>query len=277
MAKKFNPYHQWLGISKKITNPTYYQLLGISPKEKDQNVIRLAVKRQSSFIEGFRSGAHAAHAKRLLYQIDQAQATLLNSTLRYEYDQKLKLYEKRRGKSTPTKGNRSLGTTRAVYQDSGLSWEMLKIMAVLIGGFLVLATITFFLPWERFAANKKQEEPSFSTKVDADLETSKASSTTSTVIPDASSDSAKSNVVAARPIETATPSVDASSADTPDVEKQKFPKPIFYHPCDSLSKGLKFQSGIGRIAKGRYGKGLRFVKGEKAVCDVKLPVGNSPR
>ena len=160
MSKKFNPYHQWLGIPKTVVNPTLYQLVGISPKEKDEDVIRAILLRQRNYIKGFLSGPHAGYARRLLNQLDQAEATILNASLRLEYDKKLKVYEGRRKKSNPAKGKvrRGSGGTRVTHQDSWLTREMMGVMSVLIGGFLILATITFFLPWERMAATKKQEE-----------------------------------------------------------------------------------------------------------------------
>ena len=161
MSKRFNPYHQWLGIPKAVKYPTYYQLVGISPTEKDEDVIRAILLRQRNYIKGFLSGPHGGHARRLLNQLDQAEATFLNATLGREYDKKLKIYEDRRKKNRPVKrkGGRGSSGTRIIHQDTGLTREMLGVMSVLIGGFLILATITYFLPWERIAATSNQEEP----------------------------------------------------------------------------------------------------------------------
>ena len=35
----FDPYEEWLGLAKGQRPPTYYQLLDISPKEKDSDAI----------------------------------------------------------------------------------------------------------------------------------------------------------------------------------------------------------------------------------------------
>lgn len=85
----FDPYHKWLGIPKEHRPPTYYQLLGLAPTEKDQEVIEEAAIRQTTHLRAYQIGAHAAECTRLLNEISQARLTLLNQTKRKEYDAQL--------------------------------------------------------------------------------------------------------------------------------------------------------------------------------------------
>ena len=96
MGDDFNPYHQWLGIPEKKCPPTHYELLGISLDEEDHRVIRTAAQRQRTHVEQFKIGAHSAHATQILYQLDEAEFTLLNYQLRRDYDRQVELFKKRR-------------------------------------------------------------------------------------------------------------------------------------------------------------------------------------
>ncbi len=85
----FDAYHKWLGIPKHQRPPTFYQLLGIAPDEKDVEVIKEAAIRQTTHIRAYQVGPHAAECTRILNEIAQARQTLLNAAKRKEYDQKL--------------------------------------------------------------------------------------------------------------------------------------------------------------------------------------------
>src|SRR5713226_1990989 len=82
----FDPYHKWLGIRKELQPPTLYQLLGISPDEKDPEVIEEAAIRQTTHVRTYQIGPHAAACTRLLNEIAQARLTLLNPAKRQAYD-----------------------------------------------------------------------------------------------------------------------------------------------------------------------------------------------
>lgn len=85
----FDPYHKWLGISKKYRPPTYYQLLGVTADETDAEVIDEAAVRQTAHVRNYQIGAHAAEATRILNEISQAKLTLINPAKRKAYDQQL--------------------------------------------------------------------------------------------------------------------------------------------------------------------------------------------
>lgn len=85
----FDPYHKWLGIPKVEQPPTFYRLLGINPAEQDPEVIEEAAIRQSTFLRAYQAGPHAAECSRLLNEIAQARATLLDPAKRKVYDARL--------------------------------------------------------------------------------------------------------------------------------------------------------------------------------------------
>ncbi len=85
----FDPYHKWLGIPKEQRPPTFYQLLGISPRETDHDVIEEAAIRQTTHLRAYQMGAHAQDCTRLLNEVAQARTTLLNPELRRDYDARL--------------------------------------------------------------------------------------------------------------------------------------------------------------------------------------------
>jgi hypothetical protein len=82
----FDPYHKWLGIPPGQRPPTYYQLLGISPTERDAEVIEEAAIRQTAHVRTYQIGPHSADCTRILNEIAQASETLLNPARRREYD-----------------------------------------------------------------------------------------------------------------------------------------------------------------------------------------------
>src|SRR5262245_47070211 len=85
----FDPYHKWLGIPKEQQPPTYFQLLGIQPQERDPEVIDEAAIRQMKHLRDYQIGPQAAECTRLLNEVALARATLLNPAKRREYEAKL--------------------------------------------------------------------------------------------------------------------------------------------------------------------------------------------
>jgi WD40 repeat protein len=85
----FDPYHKWLGISPDQQPPTLYQLLGISPREQDLEVIEEAAIRQTAHVRTYQNGPHAQECARILSEIARARATLLDPAKRQAYDLRL--------------------------------------------------------------------------------------------------------------------------------------------------------------------------------------------
>jgi WD40 repeat protein len=82
----FDPYHRWLAIPPGQRPPTYYQLLGITPDETDNEVIEDAALRQTSHVRLYQTGPYASECTALLNELGQARATLLNPDKRRQYD-----------------------------------------------------------------------------------------------------------------------------------------------------------------------------------------------
>ncbi len=85
----FDPYHKWLGIPPEQQPPTLYQLLGISPREQDPEVIEEAAIRQTAHVRMYQAGPYAQECARVLGEIARARTTLLNPAKRQEYDRRL--------------------------------------------------------------------------------------------------------------------------------------------------------------------------------------------
>jgi hypothetical protein len=96
-AAMFDPYRKWLGVPEGQRPPTHYQLLGISPDERDPEVIDAAVLRQSAFVRNFQTGKYTAEATRLLTEIAAAKLCLIDPEKRARYDAELRAKEPEAG------------------------------------------------------------------------------------------------------------------------------------------------------------------------------------
>ena len=86
----FDPYHKWLAIPKGQRPPSHYQLLGVAPDERDAEVIAEAAIRQSAHVRTYQTGSRARQCIRLLNEIAQARATLLDPDRRRAYDESVR-------------------------------------------------------------------------------------------------------------------------------------------------------------------------------------------
>ena len=149
--ENFDPYHKWLSIPLAKRPPTYYQLLGISPDEQDRVVIEAATARQSAFVARFRGGEDDRLAVQLLFEIEQARFELLNPDLRCRYDPTLK--RTRKGRKGPRRFVQDVplpsSEGRAVGEGSELVRDYLGIVSVILAAFVIMAVISFYLPWEK--------------------------------------------------------------------------------------------------------------------------------
>ena len=146
MTQRFNPYHQWLGISKKKSPPTHYDLLGVTLDEEETSVIQNAAQRQRTHVEQYKAGEHFKHAKQVIYQIDEAELTLLDTELRRNYDNQVGLFGKRKRKRSrrfERVGGKSRPYSGGVGQSSGFFREYLGVMSVILACFVVMAIVSF--------------------------------------------------------------------------------------------------------------------------------------
>ncbi|MBN67977.1 hypothetical protein [Gimesia chilikensis] len=141
----FDAYHKWLGIPPEQQPPHYYQLLGISTKETDREVIETAAQRQRSIIEENLHGPHRKVANQLLYEIDEAELTLLSPELREVYDQQV-TRAVRKQKRNQSGHNLDPDSNQPAGEGSGLLERYLAITSVILVGFLIMAWFAYQKP-----------------------------------------------------------------------------------------------------------------------------------
>jgi hypothetical protein len=90
----FDPYEQWLGITKAERPITCYRLLGVSPNEKNPEAIQQAADAQDFLISQYKNGPEGRYARRLLKEIEQVRNLLLDPAKRRAYDAKLRAGDK---------------------------------------------------------------------------------------------------------------------------------------------------------------------------------------
>lgn len=141
----FDSYHKWLGIPPDQQPPHYYQLLGISVNELDTEVIQTAAQRQRASIEDHLHGAHHREASQLIYEIEEAELTLLSPELREDYNKRVKLVLKRQ-KSKQSHRNLDPDSNQPAGEGSGLMPRFLGITSVILVGFLIMAYFAYQRP-----------------------------------------------------------------------------------------------------------------------------------
>ena len=90
MSNRFDPYHEWLGITPSEQLPHYYRLLAITRFEENPTVIQNAADRQMASLRMFQAGKHSAESQRLLNEVAAARICLLNPAKKPVYDQWLR-------------------------------------------------------------------------------------------------------------------------------------------------------------------------------------------
>lgn len=89
MSTAINYYRQWLNLRGERPK-THYHLLGIPLLERDQAKIKQAAAKTRAKIEQQRGKGHDAAVERLLEEVKQAEALLLNADRKAKYDQKIR-------------------------------------------------------------------------------------------------------------------------------------------------------------------------------------------
>jgi hypothetical protein len=89
VAETFNPYRKWFGIPIKEQPVHYYRLLGLEPFEGDPDAIINAVDARVAFLKGQLSGARRCEAERLMDELAEVQAVLLDPAKKAAYDRQL--------------------------------------------------------------------------------------------------------------------------------------------------------------------------------------------
>lgn len=148
----FDGYHKWLGIPKGKAR-SYYDILALSLDEEDHDVIRAAVEQRRHFVESKRGDGHDDVVAEILYQINEAEVTLLNEGLRREYDRRMALFEKRRKNRQidPMSSSTRLQSRpgRTVGEDNGFVATFAGLVGVICVAFALMTWFSFKLPWTK--------------------------------------------------------------------------------------------------------------------------------
>jgi len=86
VAELFDPYHIWLGIPPAEQPADNYRLLGVSRFEANEEVITNAADQRVRHIRSMQTGKRQAESQKLLSEIAQAAATLLDPDKKRQYD-----------------------------------------------------------------------------------------------------------------------------------------------------------------------------------------------
>jgi hypothetical protein len=98
MATAFDPYVQWLGIERDGLHPNRYELLGLAEFESDPSRIEESARRQTQKLAVHLSGEHAALAKRVTDEVENARVCLLDAAKKTPYDMILRRQLEQQGK-----------------------------------------------------------------------------------------------------------------------------------------------------------------------------------
>lgn len=85
MSNSFSPYQTWLGFAAEVTQPSYFELLGLDEAEEDTKTIAAAADRAASRVRRCRPGEQATQWAALLDEIAAAKKCLTDPKSRAEY------------------------------------------------------------------------------------------------------------------------------------------------------------------------------------------------
>ncbi len=173
MSDAFNPYHKWLGIPPEEQPADHYRLLGVEQFESDPDVITGASDQRMQFLLTMQTGEHSKLVDKLLNEIANAKACLLNKEKKAAYDKRLRAktaVEEKRPESTAKplfKADAKTTTRRRGKQSASPSAgedaretepsrRLMPIIALAVVALAIIGgSITFYLIGE---ANKQEEQ-----------------------------------------------------------------------------------------------------------------------
>lgn len=86
MSDSNHPYHVWLGLAPTLDRPSYYDLLGLPPRESDTARIKAAADRALSRVRAQRPGRRASEWAQLLDELQAAKRCLADPQRKAAYD-----------------------------------------------------------------------------------------------------------------------------------------------------------------------------------------------
>ena len=168
-ADSFDPYRKWFGL--RTSKPSHYELLGVDLDEDDPEVLDLAKERRLSFVRTQLGKGHDDAVARLTHQIQEAHLTLSDPGSRRDYDQRRKLFakRKRRRQVDPNAGGAysgaagtlppRVGGNAPVGEQADFLRGYAGIVAILAIAFGGMVWWSFQQPWEKLAGGDGVDEP----------------------------------------------------------------------------------------------------------------------
>lgn len=102
-------------------------------------------------------GKQAKLAAKIIYELDEAEVTLLNSDLRLEYDKRVGLFKKRRNQRQAGSIPGHDGSNETAGEGSGLLRQYTGIVSVLAVSFMIMAASVYLFPWKKIGFDESQE------------------------------------------------------------------------------------------------------------------------
>ena len=171
-SSDFDPYYRWLGIPRGQRPPNHYRLLGISPKEGDHEIIKAAVERQTLLVKNQKQPEQEKIATRLLYEIQEAGMVILDSYRRKEYDASLDRPKPRLKRSRAVEGLPPYSPYKPAGEQNEIVRTYFGVMSVILGGFIIMAVVSFMLPWRRVVfGTQDKKAPVETEEAEAEQET----------------------------------------------------------------------------------------------------------
>src|SRR5437764_7024204 len=93
MPSELNPYREWLGVDVPGQTPNYHELLGVADFEANPEALWAAAYQRRALLRAQQYGDQPDLAKRLLEEVDAAEACLLNPGRKTDYDRALRAGE----------------------------------------------------------------------------------------------------------------------------------------------------------------------------------------
>ncbi len=90
MSEEFDPYKAWLDIENKSASTTYYKLLGLPEFESNQDRITAAADKAIRKIRSQKPGEHLAEWSKILDELQDVKAQLLDAQKKAAYDDDLR-------------------------------------------------------------------------------------------------------------------------------------------------------------------------------------------
>ena len=90
MSEEFDPYKTWLDIENKTASTTYYKMLGLPELEDNKDRIIAAADKAIRKLRSQKPGEHAAEWSKILDELQEIKALLLDDRKKDAYDDDLR-------------------------------------------------------------------------------------------------------------------------------------------------------------------------------------------